>query len=63
MNRVDLALFKFEWLMKQPPVDDAQALAVRDKARNMPLLNGTIVSDDGKAICALYPDHRQEYQL
>ena len=46
---------KFEWLMKQPPADDVEALAVRDKARNMPLLNGTIVSDDGKAIAMYIP--------
>ncbi len=46
---------KFEWLMKEPPVNDAEALTVRDKAQNLPLLNGTIVSEDGKAIALYIP--------
>jgi len=50
-----LGVVKFEWLMKQPPADDAAALAVREKAQNLPLLNGTIVSEDGKAIALYIP--------
>ena len=46
---------KFEWLMKEPPLDDAAALSIRDKAQNLPLLNGTIVSDDGKAVALYIP--------
>lgn len=46
---------KFEWLMKEPPVDDAEAQTVRDKAQNLPMLNGTIVSEDGKAIALYIP--------
>lgn len=46
---------KFEWLMKTPPASDAEALSIRDKARNMPLLNGTILSDDGKAVALYIP--------
>ncbi|MBL4801636.1 MAG: MMPL family transporter [Emcibacter sp.] len=46
---------KFEWLMKVPPVDDAAALTILEKARRLPLLNGTIVSDDGKAIALYIP--------
>ena len=46
---------KFEWLMKEPPVDDAEALTIRRKAQNLPLLNGTIISDDGKAIALYIP--------
>ncbi len=50
-----LGVVKFEWLMKQPPVDDAEALSIRTKAQNLPLLNGTIVSEDGRAIALYIP--------
>ncbi|PHZ83450.1 efflux RND transporter permease subunit [Paremcibacter congregatus] len=46
---------KFEWLMKTPPLNEAEALANRAKAQNIPLLNGTIVSDDGKAVALYMP--------
>ncbi len=46
---------KFEWLMKEAPLDDAEALSIRRKAQNLPLLNGTIVSDDGKAVALYIP--------
>ncbi|HNY79830.1 MAG: MMPL family transporter [Sedimentisphaerales bacterium] len=45
----------FEWLMPRPPQTDTEALAVRDKAMSNPLLKGTVVSDDGKAICLYLP--------
>lgn len=45
----------FEWLMPRPPQAEAEALAVRDKAMSNPLLKGTVVSDDGKAICLYLP--------
>ncbi|RKY13046.1 MAG: RND transporter [Planctomycetota bacterium] len=46
---------KFEWLMSQPPQTREQALAVRQKAQRIPFLNGTLVSEDGKAICIYIP--------
>ncbi len=46
---------KFEWLMKRPPTTDAEAVSIRKKAQNIPLLNGTIVSDDGKAVALYIP--------
>ncbi len=45
----------FEWLMPRPPETDAEALAIRDKAMSNPLLKGTVVSDDGKAIALYLP--------
>ncbi len=39
---------RFEWLMPVPPKTSKQALAVRDKARRIPLLNGTLISDGDK---------------
>ncbi|NQT02590.1 MAG: MMPL family transporter, partial [Planctomycetes bacterium] len=46
---------KFEWLMKKPPATDAQALEIRNKAMSNPLLKGTLISEDGKAICLYLP--------
>jgi len=46
---------KFEWLMKKPPVTQAQALEIRDKAMSNPLLKGTLVSEDGEAVCLYLP--------
>ncbi len=45
----------FEWLMKKPPATDAEALQIRDKAMSNPLLKGTVISEDGNAICLYLP--------
>lgn len=42
---------KFEWLMPSPPESRQEALAVRRKAERIPFLNGTLLSEDGKALC------------
>ncbi len=46
---------RFEWLMPQPPENQEEALAVRDKALNIPFLNGTLVSEDGQALALYLP--------
>jgi len=46
---------RFEWLMARPPATQAEALAIKDKAMSNPLLKGTLVSEDGKAICLYLP--------
>jgi len=45
----------FEWLMPKPPATNAEALAIRDKAMSNPMLKGTLISEDGKAICLYLP--------
>jgi predicted RND superfamily exporter protein len=45
----------FEWLMPRPPATQQEALEVRDKALSNPLLKGTMVSEDGKAIMLFLP--------
>ena len=45
----------FEWLMSKPPATQAEALQIRDKAMSNPMLKGTLVSEDGKAICLYLP--------
>jgi len=46
---------KFEWLMQRPPQTQDEALEIRDKAMSNPLLKGTVISEDGKAICLYLP--------
>ncbi|MFC1762422.1 RND family transporter [Planctomycetota bacterium] len=46
---------RFEWLMARPPTTEAEARAIRDKALSNPLLKGTLVSEDGKALCVYLP--------
>ena len=46
---------RFEWLMRKPPLTDADALQIKNKALSNPLLKGTIVSEDGKAVCLYLP--------
>lgn len=46
---------RFEWLMDKPPTTEVEALEIKEKAMSNPLLKGTIVSEDGKAICLYLP--------
>lgn len=46
---------RFDWLMPEPPETEAEALAIRDRARRLPFLDGTLVSGDGKAIALYLP--------
>ena len=46
---------RFEWLMPNPPASQAEAGAVRRRAARISMLNGTLVSEDGKALCLYLP--------
>lgn len=50
-----LGTVKFEWLMKKPPETQEEAEAIRDSAVDNPLLYGTLISDDKKAIALYLP--------
>jgi hypothetical protein len=50
-----LGQVRFEWLMKKPPETQEAALTIRDDARNIPFLNGTLVSEDGLAVALYIP--------
>lgn len=55
IEQAGLGQVRFEWLMAEPPQTGEDALAVRDKALNNPLLKGTLVSEDGKALAIYLP--------
>lgn len=58
-------IITFEWLMPRPPQTQEEALEIRDKALSNPLLNGTMVSQDGKALCLYIPltDKHYSYRV
>ncbi|MGV6807547.1 MAG: efflux RND transporter permease subunit [bacterium] len=55
MEQAGLGAVNFSWLMERPPTTDAAALQIRERAQNIPFLNGTMVSEDGKAIAIYLP--------
>jgi hypothetical protein len=46
---------RFEWLMEQPPKTQEEAIAIREAALRLPMLRGTVVSEDGKSIALYVP--------
>ncbi len=50
-----MGVVNFSWLMPKPPATDAEAVKVRDRAQAIPFLNGTLVSEDGKALALYLP--------
>ena len=46
---------RFEWMMKQPPENDAEAHYIQQQVEDLPLLYNTIVSGDNKAAAIYVP--------
>ena len=46
---------RFEWMMRDAPVTQAQSTAVRSAVERLPLLNDTLVSGDGQAAAIYVP--------
>ena len=46
---------QFKWLMGQPPYTKEEALHIKERAMENPLFYGTIVSENGKALCIYVP--------
>ena len=46
---------RFEWLMEQPPKTPEEALAIKEAALRLPMLRGTVVSEDGKSVALYVP--------
>jgi predicted RND superfamily exporter protein len=57
----------FEWLMKEPPQSMEDALKIKNNIMSNPVLNGTMVSENGKALAIYIPlkskDLSYEYSL
>lgn len=46
---------RFEWMMREAPQSQEQALAIRDAVARLPLLEDTLVSGDGRAAAIYVP--------
>ena len=46
---------RFEWLMERPPETPEEAIAIKEAALRLPMLRGTVVSDDGKSVALYVP--------
>jgi predicted RND superfamily exporter protein len=55
VEQAGLGAVSFSWLMPEPPATMDEALAVRDKAMNLPFMKGTLVSEDGQALALYIP--------
>jgi predicted RND superfamily exporter protein len=51
---------RFEWMMRDAPVTDDQALEIRSRVSRLPLLLDTLVSADGKAAGIYVPIARKD---
>jgi predicted RND superfamily exporter protein len=65
LNRVDDILqagpgsVRFKYLMESPPRSRREALEIRDRTMSNPLLKGTLMSEDGKALAIYIPIERK----
>jgi len=46
---------RFEWLMEEPPETPEEALAIKEAALRLPMLRGTVISDDGESVALYVP--------
>ncbi len=46
---------RFEWLMQQAPETPEEALAIKEAALRLPMLRGTVVSEDGDSVALYVP--------
>lgn len=46
---------RFEWLMEQAPETPEEALAIKEAALRLPMLRGTVVSEDGDSVALYVP--------
>ena len=55
IQQAGLGSVRFEWLMPSPPKNSAEAVRIRERARDNPMLYGTLLSEDGKALSIYIP--------
>ena len=55
IEQAGLGTVRFEWLMKHDPQTEESAQSIAEKAKRIPFLNNTLISDDGKALALYIP--------
>ena len=51
----------FDWLLASKPSDQNEANDIRNAARRLPMLNGTLISEDGKKVAFYIPVKEKSY--
>ncbi len=61
IEQAGLGQVKFNWLMSSPPTTRKAAARIRDLAMGNPLLKGTLVSGDGRALGIYIPISQKDF--
>lgn len=61
IRQAELGALKIEYLMERAPATEAEAQRIRDDAMSNPLYRGTLVSENGKALCLYIPIQDKTY--
>ena len=56
---------RFEWMLDEPPASEEAALQIRDNAKRLPAIDGTLISEDGMAAGIYVPieDKDQSHRI
>jgi uncharacterized protein len=60
VSQAGAGMIRFEWLMREPPADQAAADEILADVRRLPLLMNTLVSADGRAAAIYVPIERKD---
>ncbi len=55
ISQAGLGVVHFDWLMDSPPATREEAQAIRAAATRLPTIDGTLISEDGKAVGIYVP--------
>lgn len=55
IEQAGLGTVSFDWLMPSVPTDREESLAVRDRLLNLPMMKGSMVSEDGRSLLLYIP--------
>jgi len=65
IEQAGVGTVRFKWLMPLPPQTEEEALHIRDRMMDNPVFYGTLISEDGKALCIYVPIEKKNisYQV
>lgn len=55
IEQAGLGAVSFNWLMEAPPISDEEAQSIRDDLLDLPLMNGSVINEDGDALIIYIP--------
>ena len=55
IEQAGIGTVSFDWLMDKPPATEEEALAIRDKMLNLPMMNGALIDEAGTSLMLFIP--------